>query len=102
MIILFRDLEIENINYFISDDRRARLGIILRFSQTMRRYKIKGINLISVFLFLKENGMSKSQAIQYLSKFQTTKSKIYNSNNNMQKLDNKIIMEKFYRKLFIW
>lgn len=96
MIILFRDLKNEDINYFISDDRRARLGIILRFAQTMRDYKIRGINLMSVFWFLKASGMTKIQAVQYVSNFKSDKSKIYNYDNNMQKLDNKIIIEKLY------
>lgn len=96
MIILFRDLKNEDINYFISDDRRARLGIILRFAQTMRGYKIRGINLMSVFWFLKASGMTKIQAVQYVSNFKSDKSKIYNYDNNMQKLDNKIIIEKLY------
>jgi hypothetical protein len=69
MIILFRDLEREDVNYFVSDDRRARRGIILRYGSTLTGQKLFGLSLISIFNILKEKGMSREEVIEYVEQF---------------------------------
>jgi len=96
MIILFRDLEREDVNYFVSDDRRARRGIILRYGSTLTGQKLFGLSLISIFNILKEKGMSRKEVIEYVEKFQSDKSKVYLQNRNMATVSNIEIIEKLY------
>ena len=96
MIILFRDLLDNEINYFLSEDRRARRGIILKFSQTIKGYKINGVSLIGIFYLLKENGTSKIKALEYIKELGIESNKIYNLKNNMENMDSEEIINKMY------
>ncbi len=96
MIILLRDLEGEDVNYFVSDDRRARRGIILSYGSTLAGQKIYGLSLISIFNILKEKGMSREEALKYVEQFKSDKSKVYHKNRNMASLSNIKIIDKLY------
>lgn len=64
-------------NYFISNDRRARNGIILNYNQV----NIQGISLMSSFHYLKDK-ISKDEALDYVSKFDITKVRVYKSDGS--------------------
>ena len=98
MIILFRDLEGEDINYFVSDDRRARRGIILSYGSTLTGQKIYGLSLISIFNILKKEVMSIEEALEYVVQFQFDKSKVYLQNGNMSSMSNIEIIERLYKR----
>lgn len=100
MIILFRDLLDNDINYFLSEDRRARRGIILKFSQTTKGYKINGVSLIGTFHLLKDNGISEQKALEYINKLGIESNKVYNLKNNMENMDTEIIINKIYNEEF--
>ncbi|MCK8816280.1 hypothetical protein MWH28_02745 [Natroniella sulfidigena] len=96
MIILLRDIANKQINYFLSDDRRARRAIVLTFGKTIYDDKITGLSVLGSFDLLKENGLAKVNALEYIKKFSFTKTKVYDQKRNMIKLENNIIIEKLY------
>lgn len=100
MIILFRDLFDNDINYFLSEDRRARRGMILKFSQTTKGYKIHGISLIGAFYLLKNSGISEQKALEFKNELGIQSNKVYNSKNNMENMDAEIIINKIYNEEF--
>ncbi len=97
MIILFRDIEEENVNYFVSADRRARRGIILSYGSTLTGQKNFGLSLISIFSVLKEKDMPMEDALEFVKKFQSDKSKVYLQNKNMSTISNIEIIKKLYK-----
>ncbi|MCK4259451.1 MAG: hypothetical protein KAX49_10760 [Halanaerobiales bacterium] len=98
MIILLRDVAQEKINYFISDDRRARRAIILNYAPTLTEHKLYGISLMSVFYLLKENGMTKEESLEFIDKILPEKSKVYLKNGEMEKMNNRDVIEKLYNE----
>ncbi len=96
MIILFREIEWKKINYFISDDRRARNAIILKFGSTLTEQKLYGVSLISSLYFFRNNGFPKNKALNLIEKFPSSESRIFYEKNRMEKMDNKQIINKLY------
>lgn len=96
MIILLREIEMEKINYFISDDRRARNAIILKYGSTLTEQKLYGVSLISSLCFLRNNGFTKNKALKLIEKFPSSESKIFYEKNRMDKMDNKEIINNLY------
>ncbi|MFW6029248.1 MAG: hypothetical protein ACOCRO_03240 [Halanaerobiales bacterium] len=96
MIILLREIEMEKINYFISDDRRARNAIVLKYGSTLTEQKLYGVSLISSFYFLKNNGFTKNRLLNLVEKFSSSESKILYEKNRMDKMDNREIINNLY------
>ncbi|MFW6281660.1 MAG: hypothetical protein ACOC1O_02545 [bacterium] len=96
MIILLREIEIEKINYFISDDRRARNAIVLSYGNTLTEPKLYGVSLISSLYFLRNNGFTRNEALNLIEKLPSSESKIFYEKNLMGKMDNKEIINNLY------
>lgn len=94
MIILLRDIEKEKINYFISDDRRARNAVVLKYGSTLTGQKIYGISLIGAFYLLREEGLSKAEALKYIKYIQPEESKLFIYKNRRDKMSNLDIIDK--------
>lgn len=95
MIILLRDQIEEEVEYFISDDRRARNAIILGFG-SIEGLSVHGISMISLFYFFKEAGMQKKEAISYVKSLNFSETKVYDKNSDMIKLNNIGIINRLY------
>lgn len=96
MIILLREIKQDKINYFISDDRRARNAVILKYGKTLTEQKIYGISLISSIHLLKIEGYAKARVLKVVENLQTKKNKIYYEKDRMDKMSNKQIINKLY------
>ncbi len=96
MIILLREIEWEKINYFISDDRRARNAIILKYGSTLTEQKLYGVSLISSFYFLRNNGLNINKAMNLIDKFPSSEGKIFYEKNCMGKMNNREIINNLY------
>ena len=96
MIILLREIEKDKINYFISDDRRARNVIVFNYGKTLTENKIYGLSLLSSFYMLKKEGLTKKEAMKFVSNFYSKQTKIFYEENRMEKMNNTEIIEKIY------
>lgn len=96
MIILLKDNKARGIEFFISEDRRARNVIITKYGSSILGQSLQGVSLLSLFYFFKKNGMTQMEATSYFRKASFKESKIYNKDLNMVKLDNIDIIDKLY------
>ncbi|SKA03512.1 hypothetical protein [Selenihalanaerobacter shriftii] len=97
MIVLLRDIESKQINYFISDDRRARNSIVLNYGQALKEQKLKGISVMGALYLLQKKGLSKNKILEYIEKLPFEETKVYNLKQNLIKLSNLEIVEKLYQ-----